>query len=191
MAAERQKAQVNSSDAPGWIAAMPDFRRRLVELLVAQRGPPIGLSYALRTASAGCISLLAYPLLGAQAGIWAVVSAVVVTQPDTRGSVAAAALRMVANILGAGVGLLVSELLGAQQLVALAAGLLIVAFVCHTLRLDATARTASASLAIVLLKDPSGVLGSSGTRVLGVVAGCAVAFIVTVVAVELERWSRD
>jgi uncharacterized membrane protein YgaE (UPF0421/DUF939 family) len=169
---------------------MPDFRRRLGELLAAQRGPPIGLSYALRTVSAGCITLLAYPLLGAQAGIWAVVTAVVVIQPDTRASVAAAALRMVANIMGAGVGLVVGELLGAQEVVALAVGLLIVAFVCRALRLDATARNASASLAVVLFKDPTGVLGSSETRVLGVLTGCAVAFIVTVAAAQLERFRR-
>jgi uncharacterized membrane protein YgaE (UPF0421/DUF939 family) len=169
---------------------MPDFRRRLGELLAAQRGPPIGLSYALRTVSAGCITLLAYPLLGAQAGIWAVVTAVVVIQPDIRASVAAAALRMVANIMGAGVGLVVGEFLGAQEVVALAVGLLIVAFVCRTLRLDAAARNASASLAVVLVRDPTGVLGSSETRVLGVLTGCAVAFIVTVAAAQLERFGR-
>src|SRR5260370_42213134 len=104
---------------------MPGFRRRLDELLAAQPSLPIGLSYAIRTASAGALALLSYRLLGAQAGIWAVVSAVVVIQPDHRASVAAAALRVVANIVGAGVGLLVGELLGGHQIVALVVGLLI------------------------------------------------------------------
>jgi uncharacterized membrane protein YgaE (UPF0421/DUF939 family) len=166
-----------------------DFRRRLGELLAAQPSPPIGLSYAIRTASAGALALLSHRLLGSQAGIWAVVSAVVVIQPDHRASVAAAALRVVANIVGAGVGLLVGELLGAHQIVALVVGLLIVAFLCRKLRLDAAARTASVSLAIVLLKDPTGVLGSSETRLIGVVAGCAVALVVTMAAAQIERWT--
>jgi uncharacterized membrane protein YgaE (UPF0421/DUF939 family) len=156
-----------------WFAAKPDQR--------------IGVSYALRTASAGALALLCYPRLGAQAGIWAVVSAVVVIQPDAQASVAAAALRVAANIVGATVGLVVGALLGNEQLLALVVGLLLVALLCRTLRLDAASRSASVSLCIVLLKEPSSVLGSSETRLLGVMAGCGIAFVVTLAAVQVER----
>ena len=161
--------------------------RRFSALLATQQAQPIGLSYAIRTASCGAIALLGYRLLGTQAGIWAVVSAIVVIQPDHNASVAAAALRVVANLVGAAVGLLVGELLGGEQLLALVVGLFLVAFLCRKLGLDAAARTASVSLAIVLLKDPTGVLGSSEMRLLGVLAGCGIALVVTMAAARIER----
>jgi len=161
--------------------------RRFKELLASTAAPPIGPSYAIRAAASAALARLAYQVLGAQAGIWAVVSAVVVIQPDHRASVAAAALRVVANLVGAVVGLGVSLVLGTHQLIALVVGLFIVAFLCRKLRLDAAARTASVSLAIVLLRVPGGVLGSSELRLLGVLAGCAIALLVTVAAAQVEQ----
>jgi uncharacterized membrane protein YgaE (UPF0421/DUF939 family) len=150
-------------------------------------GPPIGASYALRTASAAAIAYVGCGFFGAQVGIWAVVSAVVVIMPEVRASVGSAALRSSANVVGAAVGTVVGIAIGAYQLLALILAILLVALFCRILRIDAAARAGSVSAAIVLLKDPSGVLGSSEMRVAGVLLGCFVALIVTMAAALIER----
>ena len=159
---------------------------KLGKLLGVDPGPPVGISYALRTAASATVAMAAFRFLGAQGGVWAVVSAMVVIQPETRASVGAAFLRVVANLVGVVVGVSVGYLLGSLPILALAAGSFAVTFFCRLLRLDAAARSACVSMAIVLLKDPSGVLGSSEIRVLGVLTGCGVALLVTVVAHRLE-----
>jgi uncharacterized membrane protein YgaE (UPF0421/DUF939 family) len=167
---------------------------RFAALIGAQAGPPIGASYALRTASSAAIAFGAHRVLGPQVGLWAVVSAVVVIQPEVHASVGSAALRVVANVVGAGVGATAGAVLGAHPVAALCSGMVAVAILCRALRIDAAARSASVTVAIVLLRGPESVLGSSEMRVLGVLAGCAVALAVTVAAARIERlfarWSR-
>jgi uncharacterized membrane protein YgaE (UPF0421/DUF939 family) len=162
-------------------------RERLAAILRIDPGPPIGASYALRTASAAAIAYALYRLLGAQIGIWAVVSAIVVIMPEVKASIPSAALRTSANIVGASIGALVALAIGAYAIPALVTAMLLVAVACRLLRIDAAARSASVSAAIVLLKDPSGTLGSSAMRIEGVLIGCGVALLVTVVAALIER----
>jgi uncharacterized membrane protein YgaE (UPF0421/DUF939 family) len=118
--------------------------------------------------------------------IWAVVSAVVVILPEVRGSMASASLRVIANLVGAGVGLLVS-FLGWPSLPSLALGLPTTALSCRIIGVDTAARTASVALVIVLLKDPLGVRSSSEARVGLVMLGCAVALLVTALLSAIEK----
>jgi uncharacterized membrane protein YgaE (UPF0421/DUF939 family) len=160
---------------------------RLRALLGASSGPRIGLSYALRTAASAALAMVTFRFLGSQGGIWAVVSAMVVIQPETRTSVSTALLRAVANVVGVGVGISIGWFLGPWPLPALVAGVFAVALLCRVIRIDAAARSACVAMAIVLLKDPSGILGSWQMRVLGVLIGCGIALLVTVVAAQVER----
>jgi uncharacterized membrane protein YgaE (UPF0421/DUF939 family) len=145
----------------------------------------VGWSYAARTASAGALALLASPLFNPQTGIWAIVSAVVVIQPEVRASFGAAVLRVLANVVGASAGAAVGFFLGGYPVAAIVVGMLLVAGLCRLLRLDAAARSASVSAAIVLLHGSERFLGSVETRVLGVFIGCAIALVVTAVAVGI------
>jgi len=164
----------------------PPTRSRLAAALGADPGPPLGPGYALRTASAAVIAYGLSRLTGPQIGIWSVVSAVVVIQPEAHATVSAAALRAVANVVGAVIGLAVGSALDAWPLLALAVGMLAVAAACRVLGIDAAARSASVSVAVVLLKDPDGVPGSSASRVAGVLAGCAIALAVTAISTVVE-----
>jgi uncharacterized membrane protein YgaE (UPF0421/DUF939 family) len=161
-------------------------RDRVAGLLGAQSSGRIGLSYVLRTISAAVLAILVCHLLGIVNPIWALVSAVVVIMPTTRASIASAALRVVANFIGAGVGAAI-WLIGLPSIVAVVLGLPVVAALCRLLGLDAAARSASVALIIVSLKEPGGVLGSSEGRVLQVILGCTVALLDTVIAAGIER----
>jgi uncharacterized membrane protein YgaE (UPF0421/DUF939 family) len=165
-------------------------RDRIATALGAQASGRIGLSYAIRTTVAALASMYLANALGLASPIWAVVSAVVVILPGHRASIASAVLRVIANLTGAGVGIAVASV-GMPPLAELVIGLLAVALVCRLLAIDAAARSASVSLIVVLLRDPSGVRGSSETRVLQVMLGCGVALVVTLVVAGIERWLAE
>jgi uncharacterized membrane protein YgaE (UPF0421/DUF939 family) len=162
------------------------WRARLQRLLGAQAGMRIGASYVLRTLIAASTSLEVSRALHIANPIWAVVSSVVVIMPEVHASVASAALRVVANLIGAGVGVAIAAL-SLPTLPSLLAGMAAVAGLCRLLGLDAAARSANVALLIVLLRDAHAVIGSSETRVLLVALGCAVALAVTIVAAQVER----
>ena len=152
----------------------------------------VGISYALRTTASAVLSLLVCKWLHIESPIWAVVSAVVVILPKVEGSVSSAALRVIANLVGATVGVIVGAL-GLSPVPSLIIGLLGVAGACRLLRIDDTARTASVAVVIVLLRMPGlpgTLLGSSETRVLLVMLGCNVALAVTILAAGIERKLR-
>jgi uncharacterized membrane protein YgaE (UPF0421/DUF939 family) len=151
-----------------------------------ESGRRIGPSYALRTMFAAVISLVVSRWLHIGTPIWAVVSAVVVIVPEHHASVANAALRVVANLVGAGIGLAVG-IVGLPSIPSLLIGLPIVAGLCRLFGLDAAVRSASVSVIIVLLRDPHGVLGSSESRVVQVLLGCLIALAISIVAARIER----
>ena len=165
-----------------------NWRARLARALGAQAGTRIGPSYVLRTTLSAAASLELSRLLHIANPIWAVVSSVVVILPELRASVASAGLRVVANLIGAGIGIGIA-LLALPAMPSLVVGVVAVGVVCHLIGLDAAARSGNVALIIVLLRDPShrGVIDSSETRVLLVLIGCAVALLVTIVAAQAER----
>jgi uncharacterized membrane protein YgaE (UPF0421/DUF939 family) len=145
----------------------------------------IGISYVVRTTVSATAALELARALGIASPIWAVVSAVVVILPELSASIANALLRVVANLLGAGIGVAIAQL-DLPLLPALVGGLAVVAACCRLLAIDAAARSAGVALVIVLLRDPTGVLGSSETRVLLVMLGCLVALVVTIAVAWCE-----
>ncbi|HVY60978.1 MAG TPA: FUSC family protein [Planctomycetota bacterium] len=160
---------------------------RLAALLGTRTSPPVGVSYAVRTSLAAAIGYASRHVVGEHLAMWTVISAVVVIQPEHRASASAAVQRVIANVLGAVVGAAAAVLIPIHPIVALVAGLCVVAALCRALGMDVAARSASVCVVIVLLRDPGGVLGSSETRVAGVLLGCAVALAVTLAAVGVER----
>ena len=160
--------------------------RRLAAFLSTRPEERAGLSYALRVVVSALAAFLASRDLGISNASWAVVSAIVVILPGHRASVASAALRVTANVLGAGIGAGVGALHWSEA-PSLLMGLLLVIALSRALAIDAAARSACVSLTIVLLRDPLSVLGSSRARVEQVLIGCTAAFLVTLAAALLER----
>ena len=154
-------------------------------MLGAQAAARIGISYLIRVTLAGIAALLVTRALDVAAPIWAVVSAIVVIMPEVTTSIATAGLRVVANLIGAGVGVAIAAM-ALPTIPSLALGFVAVAGCCRLLGLDAAARSACVALVIVLLRDGSAVLGSSETRVMLVMLGCGVALVVTVVVAQAE-----
>ncbi len=161
-------------------------RDRFAALLGAQASGKVGLSYAARTTAAALASLLACRALHVPNPIWAVVSSVVVILPSHRASVASAALRVIANLVGAGVGVAIAEV-RLPPVAAVLVGLVVVAGLCRLLAIDGAARSASVGLIIVSLREPGGVVPSSEMRILQVVLGCSIAFVITLAAAWIER----
>ena len=161
------------------------IRSRIARSLGLEAGQRVGVSFAVRTTCAAVASLLLSERLHIATPIWAVVSAVVVIQPEVRASISSAALRVIANLVGAGAGMAVS-LLGLPLSSSLVLGLLAGAGLSRLLGVDVAARTASVAVVIVLLKDPNDVGVTSETRVALVILGCMVALVTTVIVAGME-----
>jgi uncharacterized membrane protein YgaE (UPF0421/DUF939 family) len=162
------------------------LKDRISALIASQAAPRVDLSYALRTTSAAVASLLLCRVLHIETPIWAVVSSIVVILPEVHASIFMAGVRVVANLVGATVGVAIAAI-GLPPLPSLVSGLLGVAGACRLLGIDVAARTASVAVVIVLLRLPGAELGTSETRVVLVMIGCLVGLAVTMVAAGIER----
>jgi uncharacterized membrane protein YgaE (UPF0421/DUF939 family) len=165
---------------------MGDLRARVNQLLGAEQGARVGVGFVVRTVAAALASLAIAARLPLSDPLWAVVSAVVVIMPEASGSIATAVQRVVANLVGAGLGMAVHAL-DLALLPSLVLGLVAAAGACRLLRIDAAARTASVALVIVTLHDPFDVRMTSEARLASVVLGCLVALAVTAIAAPIER----
>jgi uncharacterized membrane protein YgaE (UPF0421/DUF939 family) len=139
------------------------------------------LIFSAKAAMAAVAAVLLFGLTGLAGGIWAAVSAVIVTQPSMHPSVRASLTRVIANLIGASVGAVISLALG-HHLLALAVGVLVTGMVCHFTKLDDALRPAYAAVVIVIMSaDAQGWRGSLD-RVLAVFLGCFCALAVGFVA---------
>jgi uncharacterized membrane protein YgaE (UPF0421/DUF939 family) len=161
------------------VASPDDWRTRLARRIGAASETHIGPGYVVRTTVSATASLELARALGIAHPIWAVVSSIVVIVPELKASIANALMRVVANLLGAGIGVGIAAL-DLPLVPGLVAGLIAVAVCCRLLTIDAASRSAGVALVIVLLRDTTGVLGSSETRVALVMLGCVVSLVVTV-----------
>jgi uncharacterized membrane protein YgaE (UPF0421/DUF939 family) len=135
------------------------------------------LIFSAKAAVAAVAAVLLYGLTGLTGGVWAAVSSVIVTQPSMHPSVKASLTRVVANLIGASVGAVMSILLG-HQLLSLAVGVLVTGIICHFTKLDEALRPAFAAVVIVIMSlDTKGWYGSLD-RVLAVFLGCVCALAV-------------
>jgi uncharacterized membrane protein YgaE (UPF0421/DUF939 family) len=136
------------------------------------------LVYASKAACAAVLAHLCFSLFGLQGGVWAAVSAVIVTQPSLHPSVNASLTRVVANLIGAFIGSALSSLAG-HTVAAMALGVLLTGFACYFWRLEDALRPAYAAVVIVILgsNNANAWIGSLD-RLLAVVTGCLAALVV-------------
>jgi hypothetical protein len=136
----------------------------------------IALLFAVQVAICGFVLWRLYTWFGYHGYGWALVSAVLVLQPGMDQSYATALVRVVANIIGASVGLLAAYVLGfgvGQVLAAVA----IISLICEPLRLDLGLRSACVAAIIVILgsSERAQLVASGLERMVAVIAGCVLA----------------
>jgi len=137
-----------------------------------------------------CTFLVMYVYERFQLGgsMWAVVSAVLVLQPDLKRSYGASATRFVANLIGALTGAVVDKVHGHGLVDVMVALVLVVAF-CELLRLDQGLCSACASTAIVMMSVNGAVVAhATERRVLSVLIGCSVALVVRILSEYVLRF---
>jgi uncharacterized membrane protein YccC len=133
-----------------------------------------------------------YHLWGSPSALWAVVTAIMVIQPAMEQSIAASAVRIMANIVGGLVGMFVGHFMGDgiwQFLLAL----LVVVFICDVVRLDLGLRTACVSVAVIMLRSQEGkIVTTASGRMISVIIGCVAALLVQLLAEAVRKrlgWS--
>ena len=139
-----------------------------------------------------CATVLhgAYHFAHAAGVNWAIVSAVLVLQPGIEQSIAASAVRIAANLIGALIGLFVGYTLGTGSGQVVLA-MVIVVFICEPLRLDFGLRTACVSVIIVMTANVGSVLSSSVERFGAVLIGCGLAVVVQLMTDRLRGGIRQ
>ncbi len=148
---------------------------------------------ALYTAqAAACVLLLtaAYRHTAHHGDTWAIISAVLALQPARSQSVVTSVVRILANTVGASVGLLVGHLRGNLELRTIAA-IAVVVPTCELLRLGLAVRTACVAAIIVLvvgggLDAHPNFVTTAEERFAATVAGCGAALLVQL-ATDLLR----
>jgi uncharacterized membrane protein YgaE (UPF0421/DUF939 family) len=129
--------------------------------------------YAAQAVIATLAVLTIYRLTGKPGGMWAAVSAVLVLQPGFRRSLAASAIRVVANLLGVGIGSAIGALVS-DRTVAVCVSLVLIVLACEIMRLDMGVRSACASVLIVAIgTDP--LIARGLERATAVSIGCGTA----------------
>jgi len=131
--------------------------------------------YAGQAVIATVVILAAYNWAGKSGGMWAAVSAVLVLQPGFRRSLASSAIRVVANLLGVGIGALTTFLI-ADRIVAVCVALVLIILVCEFARLDMGVRSACASVLIVGIGN-NPLLARGIERATAVCVGCGMAIL--------------
>jgi uncharacterized membrane protein YgaE (UPF0421/DUF939 family) len=134
--------------------------------------------YAAQAVVATLVVLAAYRWAGKTGGMWAAVSAVLVLQPGFQRSLAASAIRVVANLLGVGIGELVGALIP-DRTVAVCISLVLIILLCEVARLDMGVRTACASVLIVGIGSDS-LLARGVERATAVSVGCGMALLLQI-----------
>ena len=142
----------------------------------------ISFSQALIFAAQAVICTLAalaiYYRAGASVGMWAAVSAILVLQPGVHKSLAASFVRVLANLIGVGTGVIVSMVFPhGPAAVAVSLSLVVVILLCELLRLDLGLRSACASLLIVTLSTDPALLHRGAQRAVAVIVGCGIALL--------------
>jgi uncharacterized membrane protein YgaE (UPF0421/DUF939 family) len=137
-------------------------------------------AYAAQAIVATVLVIALYQWLGKGSGMWAAVSAVLVLQPRFQRSLAASAIRVIANLLGAGIGVAISLAIP-QRIVAVMVSLTLIVLACEVLRLDAGVRSACASVLIVTMVPGGSLVARGEERAIAVCIGCGVALLLQTV----------
>jgi uncharacterized membrane protein YgaE (UPF0421/DUF939 family) len=133
---------------------------------------PAAAMVSIRAAISAVLAVLVCRLFGLSQPVWAAVSAVVVSQASLHPSARDSLNRVLANLIGAGVGAVVGGI-GGNSLWALAIGVILTGLACHFTRLEAALRPAYAAVVIVMFTTNGGAWHESLNRVIAVTIGCA------------------
>jgi uncharacterized membrane protein YgaE (UPF0421/DUF939 family) len=131
--------------------------------------------YAAQAVIATVVVLAVYRWAGKPGGMWAAVSAVLVLQPGFERSLAASAIRVIANLLGVGIGALVGTMIP-DRTVAVCIALVLIILLCEVARLDMGVRSACASVLIVGIGSDS-LVARGFERATAVSVGCGMALL--------------
>jgi uncharacterized membrane protein YgaE (UPF0421/DUF939 family) len=138
-----------------------------------------GFIFASKAAVSAVVAVVAFDLFNLPGGVWAPVSAVIVTQPRLHPSLRLSLTRVVANLIGAFVGAAVIGLT-THKVWAMTAGVVVTGMICYAARLEDAIRPAYAAVVIVTLSSEPHVWAGSMDRVLAVSLGCLAALLVGV-----------
>jgi|SRR5579872_270075 len=136
--------------------------------------------FALQASISALLIVPAYDHFKAPGALWAVVSAVLVLQPGFSQSLTSSSVRVVANLLGAGIAALIGLTLG-DQLPEICLALISIILICEFARLDQGVRSACASVLIVMMKTDETILQRSVERATAVAIGCGVALLLQII----------
>ncbi len=167
---------------------MPLFSQIQAEREVTRATVAESLVYAAQGVAVTLLIFAAYSWTGSSGALWAAVSAVLVLQPGFRRSLAASAIRVIANLLGAGLGI-VAGLEFADRAVSVSVALVAIILICEFAKLDAGVRSACASVLIVSMG--TGTLYERGVeRASAVAIGCGAALALQVATHPVVRYFR-
>jgi uncharacterized membrane protein YgaE (UPF0421/DUF939 family) len=146
-------------------------------------------AYAAQAVVAVLLVTSLYRWWGKGSAMWAAVSAVLVLQPRFRRSIAASAIRVIANLLGAGIGVLLSLVIP-ERAWAVSISLVLIVLACEYGKLDAGVRSACASVLIVTMVAGGSVVARGWERASAVCIGCGVALVLQFAVYALVRAYR-
>lgn len=116
-----------------------------------------------------------------EGGAWTLVSILLVLSPEGKDAIKLAEVRIKANLVGAGTGLLLF-FLHPPALIMVCLGVIIVLIVCEFLKLQVAARSALASVVIICIHETGQYFWQVALeRAGGVVFGCIIALLITYV----------
>lgn len=114
-----------------------------------------------------------------EAGLWCLISSVLVLTPDPGGAFAYARARILGNFLGAGIGLAIFSL-APISFASVFVGVTLTFGACRLLKLDGVDRLALAAVLVTMLHPPGETRWEIAVaRALGVCAGCLIGIALT------------
>jgi uncharacterized membrane protein YgaE (UPF0421/DUF939 family) len=135
--------------------------------------------FSVKAAVSAVVAVVICHQLALPSAWWSAVSAVLVSQPSLHSSLRASLTRVMANLIGAGVGAVLFVVID-QQLVALALGVLFTGMACYYLKAEDAMRPAFAAVIIVIFNNNPDKWAGSLDRVETAVVGCLCSLLVGV-----------
>lgn len=126
-------------------------------------------------ATAGFLIYRSFPEVGA----WSLISILLVLSPEGKDAINLAEVRIKANLVGAGTGLILF-FLHPPAYIMVCLGVVIVLVICELLKLNVAARSALASVIIICIHETGHYFWQVAVeRAIGVIGGCLIALVIT------------
>lgn len=114
-----------------------------------------------------------------EGGAWSLVSILLVLSPEGKDAIKLAEVRIKANLVGAGTGLLLF-FLHPEAFIMICLGVVIVVLVCEFLKLQVATRSALAAVVIISIHEKGHYFWQVAIeRAVGVIGGCLIALLIT------------